>query len=271
MFITVACGAISGFHATQSPMMARCLTSERQGRRVFYGAMVAEGIIALIWASAGIAFYNNADVGFSTEALMKAGGGNPTTVYDISFGLLGPVGSILALLGVVACPITSGDTAFRSARLTLADWFKIDQKDFTPRLLLAVPLLAAGYFISFLPYGIVWRYFSWSNQTLAMIALWAGAVYVSRYVSAWSGFIAALPATFMSAVSATYFCYAPECLNLTKLEMFKDGVTLCGISMDAVTFCYTVGIMIALAFLCIFLGTCRAAAFYGPVKAAAGD
>ena len=269
MFITVACGAISGFHATQSPMMARCLTSERQGRKVFYGAMVAEGIIAMIWASAGIAFYNAAETGFSTEGLMAIGGGNPTSVYEISFGLLGPIGSVLALLGVVACPITSGDTAFRSARLTLADWFKIDQKEFTPRLMLAFPLLAAGYAISFIDYGIVWRYFAWSNQTLAMIALWAAAVYISRYVSAWRGFIAAIPATFMSAVSATYFCYAGECLNLPV--RLGDGFSLYGISMDAVTLCYTIGILVALLFLCIFLGTCRAAAFYGPVKAAAGD
>ncbi|MBR2208451.1 MAG: carbon starvation protein A [Synergistaceae bacterium] len=218
MFITVACGAISGFHATQSPMMARCLTSERQGRFVFYGAMVAEGIIALIWASAGIAFYNGTD-GFSTAGLLAVGGGNSTSVYQISVGLLGPIGSILALLGVVACPITSGDTAFRSARLTLADWFKIDQKGFAPRLALALPLLAAGYAISFLDYGIVWRYFSWSNQTLAMIALWAGAVYLCRNVGAAKGFIAAIPAAFMSAVSVTYFCIAPECYLMLERNL----------------------------------------------------
>ena len=219
MFITVACGAISGFHATQSPMMARCLTSERQGRFVFYGAMVAEGIIALIWASAGIAFYNATDGGFSTAGLLAVGGGNSTSVYQISVGLLGPIGSILALLGVVACPITSGDTAFRSARLTLADWWHIDQKGFAPRLVLALPLLAAGYAISFLDYGIVWRYFSWSNQTLAMIALWAGAVYLCRNVGAGKGFIAACPATFMSAVSVTYFCIAPECYLMLERNL----------------------------------------------------
>ena len=225
MFITVACGAISGFHATQSPMMARCLTSERQGRFVFYGAMVAEGIIALIWASAGIAFYNATNGGFSTEGLLAVGGGNSTSVYQISVGLLGPIGSILALLGVVACPITSGDTAFRSARLTLADWFKIPQKGFAPRLALALPLLAAGYAISFLEYGIVWRYFSWSNQTLAMIALWAAAVYLCRNIGAGKGFIAAIPATFMSAVSVTYFCIAKECyLELPRMTAYGIGI-----------------------------------------------
>ena len=230
MFITVACGAISGFHATQSPLMARCLTSERQGRFVFYGAMVAEGIIALIWASAGIAFYNTGVGGdltkFTTEALAKIGGG-ANSVYEISIGLLGPIGSILALLGVVACPITSGDTAFRSARLTIADWFKISQKGFAPRLILALPLLAAGYAISFVDYNVVWRYFSWSNQTLAMIALWAGAVYLCRNVAPGRGFIAAIPATFMSAVSVTYFCLAKECyLMLDRTLAYGIGIAV---------------------------------------------
>ena len=123
MFITVACGAISGFHATQSPLMARCMKSEKQGRFVFYGAMVAEGIIALIWAAAGCAIYGGAK-------LLDAGGGNSTTVYDICKTTMGSLGMVLAMMGVIACPITSGDTAFRSARLTIADWFKIDQNDF---------------------------------------------------------------------------------------------------------------------------------------------
>lgn len=238
MFITVACGAISGFHATQSPLMARCLKSERQGRFVFYGAMVAEGIIALIWASAGIAFYNATDGGFSTAGLLAVGGGNSTSVYQISVGLLGPVGSILALLGVVACPITSGDTAFRSARLTLADWFKIDQKGMAPRLLLAVPLLAVGYYVSRLEYGIVWRYFSWSNQTLAMIALWAGAVYLCRNVSKGASLMAAIPATFMSAVSVTYFCIAPECYLMLERNL-AYGIGIGVAVLFALIFCFT--------------------------------
>ncbi|MBQ7150929.1 MAG: carbon starvation protein A [Synergistaceae bacterium] len=225
MFITVACGAISGFHATQAPMISRCLTSERQGRFVFYGAMVAEGMIALIWAAAGIAFYNPAGDGFSTAGLLAIGGGNSTSVYQISVGLLGPIGSVLALLGVVACPITSGDTAFRSARLVIADWFKIEQKDFLPRLAIALPLLLLGYGISFLDYNVVWRYVAWSNQTLAMIALWAGAVYLCRSVGQSKALIAAIPATFMSAVSVTYFCIAEECyLMLEKNLAYGIGV-----------------------------------------------
>ncbi|WP_298781133.1 carbon starvation CstA family protein [uncultured Fretibacterium sp.] len=267
MFITVACGAISGFHATQSPMMARCLTSERQGRFVFYGAMVAEGIIALIWASAGIAFYNTFGSPITTEGLFLAKGGNSATVYDISNGLLGSMGSILALLGVVACPITSGDTAFRSARLTLADWFKIDQKPLKPRLMLALPLLLIGYAISFVDYGIVWRYFSWSNQTLAMIALWAGAVYLCRNVSPISGFMAAIPATFMSAVSSTYFCFAPECLGFAT--KFSEGLSLCGVTVNGVQLSYGIGFVFALVLFSIFFGVYRSANYYKSLKKSA--
>ena len=245
-------------------MMARCLTNERQGRVVFYGAMVAEGIIALIWASAGIAFYNAAGAPLTTEGLFAAKGGNPGTVYDISKALLGPAGGLLALLGVVACPITSGDTAFRSARLTLADWFKIDQKPFGTRMMLAFPLLAAGYAISFIEYGVVWRYFSWSNQTLAMIALWAGAVYLSRNVNPLSGYLAALPATFMTAVSVTYFCYAPECLNLAV--KLKDGVTVCGLTFDGVMTSYSIGIAVAVLFFAVFFGIYRSAEYYASRK-----
>ena len=141
MFITVACGAISGFHSTQSPIMARCLKDERLGRPVFYGAMVSEGIIALIWAAAGVTFYDGTG---GLAAAMKAGGAG-SVVYDICVGFMGTgIGAVLAMLGVVACPITSGDTAFRSARLTLADWFKVDQSKTTKRLMFAIPLLAIG-------------------------------------------------------------------------------------------------------------------------------
>lgn len=222
MFITVACGAISGFHATQSPMMARCLTSEKQGRKIFYGAMVAEGIIALIWASAGIAFYYTTDGGML--ALLEAGGGNSTVVYTMCKELLGPVGMVFAMLGVIACPITSGDTAFRSARLTIADWFKIDQKSMKKRLAISVPLLLVGYFISKIDYQIVWRYFSWSNQTLAMIALWAGATYLGKSVSKKASLIAAIPATFMSAVSVTYILMADEGFKLSTSISYPVGI-----------------------------------------------
>lgn len=221
MFITVACGAISGFHSTQSPMIARCIENEKNGRKIFYGAMVAEGVIALIWASAGVAFYNG------TEGLLSAGGGCSTTVYDMSIGLLGRVGGVLAMIGVIACPITYGDTAFRSARLTIADWFKIDQKVIKNRLFLSVPLLTIGYLISLIDYQVVWRYFSWSNQTLAMIVLWAGAVYLAKYAGfakPMSSLMAALPATLMSAVTCTYILYADEGFKLSTSISYPIGI-----------------------------------------------
>lgn len=222
MFVTVACGAISGFHATQSPIMARCMTTEKDGHKVFYGAMVAEGIIALIWAAAGVAFYNG--TGGLVEALAQPGG-QGTVVYQIATGLLGPVGGVLAVLGVVVCPITSGDTAFRSARLTLADWFKVDQSKMSTRLVMSVPLLAVGAILSQMDFSIIWRYFSWSNQTLAMMALWAGAVFLHKFgYPPIASLMAALPATFMSAVSATYFFMAPECLHLPTSIAYPVGI-----------------------------------------------
>ena len=164
MFVTVACGAISGFHATQSPMMARCITSEKQGRTIFYGAMVAEGVIALIWAAAGVTFYTNHGSlldGMTGLTNAIAAGGAGDVVYQISTTLLGPVGGVLAMIGVIACPITSGDTAYRSARLTIADWFHIDQAKVGPRAALSVPLLAVGAVIALaLPWDVLWRYFS---------------------------------------------------------------------------------------------------------------
>ena len=177
LFITVACGAVSGFHATQSPIMSRCLKDESMGRPVFYGAMVAEGIIALCWAAAGVTFYDGTP-GLGA-ALKEAGPGG--VVYEICNGFMGAVGiggvsigAVLAMLGVIACPITSGDTAFRSARLTLADWLNIPQKEAPKRLIIAVPMLAIGLILSQMDFSIIWRYFSWANQTLAMITLWMG-------------------------------------------------------------------------------------------------
>lgn len=205
MFITVACGAVSGFHATQSPMMARCLKSEKDGRKVFLGAMIAEGVIALVWAAAGVTCYEN------SRALMDAGAGCSEVVYNICQSTMGRIGGLLAMIGVVVCPISSGDTAYRSARLTLADWFKLDQSKIKNRLILTVPLLGAGCVICGLDYNIVWRYFSWSNQTLAMIALWTFSAYLKQHGKNFR--ITAIPATFMTAVTITYFFVAPECLG----------------------------------------------------------
>ena len=238
MFVTVACGAISGFHATQSPMMARCCSSEKQGHKVFYGAMVAEGIIAMVWAAAGVSFYEN------TQALLEAGAGVNAVVYEICTTTMGKIGGVLAMLGVIACPITSGDTAYRSARLTLADWFKIDQKDWKKRLLLTVPLLGVGAIICQIDYSVVWRYFSWSNQTLAMIALWAAAMYLAQNKRNY--WICAVPATFMTGVSITYFFAAGECLGLLWKPMGIAESVYYPIAVVA-------GVIAAVGFLALFL------------------
>ena len=226
MFITVACGAISGFHATQSPLMARCMKSEKQGHFVFYGAMVAEGVIALIWAAAGCSIYEVTD-GLSTGLSAILANGQSAAIYDVCSKTMGGVGVALAMIGVIVCPITSGDTAFRSARLTLADWFGIDQGKFTKRLILCVPLLAVGAFVGHLDYTIIWRYFSWTNQTLAMIVLWTASMFLFKEKKNY--WITAVPATFMSAVSMTYFFYAKECLNLGTRVAYPAGIIIAAV------------------------------------------
>ena len=225
MFITVACGAISGFHSTQSPLMARCMKSEKQGRFVFYGAMVSEGVIALVWAAAGCALYEVTG-GLNTGLAEILANGQSAAIYDVCVKTMGKVGVALAMLGVIACPITSGDTAYRSARLTIADWFHIDQAKVGPRAALSVPLLAVGAVIALaLPWDVLWRYFSWANQTLAMIVLWTGAVFLHKFgYPPKACFIAALPATFMSGVSVTYFFQAPECLGLSTAIAYPVGI-----------------------------------------------
>ena len=226
MFITVACGAISGFHATQSPMIAKCITSEKQGRKIFYGAMIGESVIALVWAAAGVAFYG------ATRMLNEALATGPSNVvYDISKGVLGPVGAFLAIVGVIVCPITSGDTAFRSARLILAETFKLEQKPIRNRLLITVPLLAAGGLLTWYAvtnnngFQVVWRYFSWSNQTLAMISLWVATAYLARNGKRkYSTLLTAIPAAFMSAVSLTYILMAGEGFSLSMSIAYPAGI-----------------------------------------------
>ena len=251
MFITVACGAISGFHSTQSPLMARCMKSEKQGHFVFYGAMVSEGIIALIWAAAGCALYTITDgkmVGLA-EALAA---GQSAAIYDVCLKTMGNVGVALAMIGVVICPITSGDTAFRSARLTLADWLKIDQDSYANRLKLCIPVLGVGAFLGignalgFINYTVIWRYFSWTNQTLAMIVLWAASMYLFKEKK--NFWITAVPATFMSAVSCTYFVLAPECLG-KMINTYADGKLVAYNTAVA----YPIGIVFAIAMLALFL------------------
>ena len=231
MFITVACGAVSGFHATQSPMMAKCIKTEKEGRKIFYGAMISESVIALVWAAAGVAFYG------TTELLGEAlKGGASNVVYEISTGVLGTFGGILAVVGVIVCPITSGDTAFRSARLILAEIFRLDQQKIKNRLLLTLPLLAIGGLLTWFAvanengFQIVWRYFSWSNQTLAMIALWLATAYLVRNGKyRFGSLLTAIPAGFMSAVSMTYILTAQEGFRLSTSIAYPAGVAFAAI------------------------------------------
>lgn len=198
LFITIACGAVSGFHATQSPLMARCIQNEKSGRAIFYGAMIGEGIIALIWCTLGLSFYE------SPEALnaVLSKGGPSAVVHEVSTSLLGTVGGILAILGVVILPITSGDTAFRSARLIVADFMKLDQKPMTKRLLIAVPMFVLGYVISKADFDVIWRYFGLANQATAAIMLWASSAYLIKEGKL--HWITTLPAMFMTTVCFTF-------------------------------------------------------------------
>ncbi len=225
MFITVACGAVSGFHATQSPMIAKCIKTEQDGRKVFYGAMISESVIALVWAAAGVSFYG------TTELLNNAlSNGASNVVYEISTGVLGAVGGVLAIAGVVICPITSGDTAFRSARLILAETFRLEQKKIKNRLLITIPLLIVGGLLTWFAvvndngFQIIWRYFSWSNQTLAMIALWVSTAYLLKEGKyKFGSLLTAFPAAFMTAVSLTYILMAQEGFRLNWTVSYIAG------------------------------------------------
>lgn len=206
LFITIACGAISGFHATQSPMMARCVNNEAECRSVFYGAMISESIIALVWAAIAMAFFGGAD-GLS-HTLAEHGNNAAWAVNTVSRGTLGIVGGILAVLGVVAAPITSGDTAFRSARLIVADIFRIDQRSKLRRLAISVPLFAVGIGITFVDFDVVWRYFSWTNQALATVVLWCIVVYLN--LGRRNVWVALLPAVFMTFVCSSFVFVSPQ-------------------------------------------------------------
>lgn len=217
MFVSIACGAISGFHGTQSPIMARCCTNERQGRWIFYGAMVAEGILALIWAAAAGTFFADGGDGIANlQSYLGEHSDNPSFVIDIvSRNWLGTVGGILAIIGVIAAPITSGDTALRSARLIVADFLHIDQRPKMKRLMIAAPLFLCVFGMVFVDFQIVWRYFAWTNQTLACFTLWAGTRWLYKNSKYKYGYlIAAIPAVFMTVVCISYILIAPEGFNL---------------------------------------------------------
>ena len=213
--ITIACGAISGFHGTQSPMMARCLKSERMGRRVFYGAMIAEGLVALIWAAASIKYAG----GYQQLADM----GNPAVVVStLCSSWMGRIGAILAILGVVAAPITSGDTALRSARLMAADFLHFPQNKLWKRLALSLPIFVVCGMLLFIDFNVLWRYFAWSNQTLAFMTLWAVSVWLARKGRCF--WITLLPAMFMTVVCTSYILVAPEGFQLPLCVGIVSGL-----------------------------------------------
>ena len=217
IFVVVSCGAISGFHSTQSPLMSRCLRTEKHGKFVFYGSMISESVIALIWCTVGLSFYK------SPEALHAMG--NPANVVnDVSISLLGPLGGFMAILGVIILPITSGDTAFRSARLIIADAIGLKQKAIPKRLIIAIPVFAIGLTLAITGqenFDLIWRYFGWANQTLAMLLLWSAAIYQVRNKR--NHWIASIPAFFMSAVSFTFILHAEIGFELTYLASVVLG------------------------------------------------
>ncbi len=224
LFITIACGAISGFHATQSPLMARCVTNEGQGRAVFFGAMISESIIALIWAGAAMAFFGGVE---QLNTQLAANGNNAAwAVKLISTTTLGTLGGVLTMLGVVVAPISSGDTAFRSARLIIADFLKLEQKSFMKRLYVCIPLFIAGFAITLMDFDVVWRYFAWANQTLAVATLWTITVYL--FQKRVNYIIAILPALFMTYVTTLHLFTSSEMIGLNPSlgNILAGSVTL---------------------------------------------
>lgn len=220
MFVSIACGAISGFHATQSPMMARCLKTEKHARPAFYGAMIIEGIVALIWAAVASAFFYENGMEENNAAVI---------VDSVTKEWLGIAGAFLALLGVIFAPITSGDTAFRSARLIVADILKIDQKKISKRLLISIPLFIASFLILQINFDILWRYFAWCNQTLAVFTLWAITIYLTKHNRNY--LITLIPALFMTMVCISYIFIAPEGLHLNANISYIAGAVATLISL----------------------------------------
>ncbi|QFT89272.1 Inner membrane protein YjiY [Bacillus sp. THAF10] len=203
LFLTISCGALSGFHATQTPIISRTTQNEKQGRRIFYGMMIAEGIIAMIWAAAGMSLFNGSE---GLNAIL-ANGGPGAVVNEVATTMLGAIGGTLAVIGVIILPITSGDTAFRSARMIIADYIHIPQKKIASRMWIALPLFAISYVLTKIDFELLWRYFSWANQSTAVIALWVGAMYL--FIAKKQYYIAMIPAIFMTMATTTYILNAP--------------------------------------------------------------
>jgi len=212
IFVTIACGAVSGFHSTKSPMMARCMGKETDSQKVFYGAMVLEGIVALVWAAVTMAVVGDRfRVGYTVASF----GGQGGVVDYASDFLLGPIGILVVIIAILIFPITSGDTTFRSIRLMFADIFKWDQSSVKVRLLMCIPIFAIAIALTFIDFNIIWRYFAWSNLTLAALALWTGAAFL--LVNKKFHWIATIPALLLTYVSISYIVQAPEGLTLSPV------------------------------------------------------
>ena len=224
LFITIACGAVSGFHATQSPLMARCAGSEKQGRPLFYGAMITEGIVALIWATVSMYFfYGGAAQELGKALTLQA----PEVVTSVSSGWLGLFGGALAILGVVAAPITSGDTALRSARLIIAEALGIEQHSVRRRMFICIPLFAATLALLWFNiadengFNVIWSWFGWANQTLAVFTLWTITVYLVRKSKPY--IVALIPAMFMTAVCTSFLMVSKNAFALNAAEGYEIG------------------------------------------------
>ncbi|MGM0873464.1 MAG: carbon starvation CstA family protein [Bacillota bacterium] len=202
LFLTISCGALSGFHATQTPIISRTTQNESQGRFIFYGMMIAEGIIAMIWAAAAMSLFD----GYNGLADILANGGPAAVVREASTAMLGAIGGTLAILGVIVLPITSGDTAFRSARMIIADYLNISQTKFISRIWIAIPLFVISFGLTKIDFTLLWRYFSWANQSTAVIALWVGAMYL--FIAKKNYWIAMIPGIFMTMATSTYILNA---------------------------------------------------------------
>ena len=219
IFFTITCGALSGFHATQSPIISRTVKNESQGRYIFYGMMIAEAVIAMIWAAAAMSMLDG-----QTLSQMIDSGTPSVVVNDVSKTLLGAIGGTIAVLGAIVLPITSGDTAFRAARSIIADYLKIDQKQLRKRLYIALPLFALSILLTQIDFNILWRYFSWANQATAAIALWIGTMYL--FVKGKNYIVSLIPAIFISYMVFVYILNAQIGFQLNLNTSFILGIFL---------------------------------------------
>ena len=210
LFVTIACGAISGFHASQSPIVARCIENEKDARPVFFGSMVLEGLVALCWAAIAMAFFQG-----QPQLAVIYGAAPSVAVHEMAMTLVGPIGLILTIIGVVVCPITTGDTSLRSSRITIADELNLNHEKLIPRLKIAVPLFLAAFGLSFIDFGLIWRYFAWAQLIVATIVLYAASAYLIQKEKPY--IIALLPAIICTLIAFAYILQAPEGLRLPSM------------------------------------------------------